>query len=160
VEELLAALIGIVAGAVATGGVQTWHKARDRKLAARVAARLILGDLYIAEHTVGRIVEGGHWPDRNMPTFESELDVWVENRQAFAAAVDATDWTLVAAAYKDLVDLPEVAEAGRGFTADELRALAAVRKRLDDAAEVAARHAAPERERDRVVRELTRGGEG
>ncbi len=137
--------------------MQTWHKARDRKLAARVAARLILGDLYLAEHTVGRIVEGGRWPDQNMPTFERELEVWSANRHAFAAAVDATDWTLVASAYHDLVDLPAVADAGRQLTPDELRVLAAVRKRLDDAAEVAAKHAAPKRERDRVVKELTRG---
>lgn len=92
-----------------------------------------------------------------MPTFERELGVWRANQQAFAAAVDATDWTLVACSYQDLVDLPEIAEASRPLTPDELRGLAAVRKRLDDAAEVAAKHAAPKRERDRVVRELTRG---
>ena len=62
----------------------------------------------------------------------------------------------MASAYQDLVDLPEVADAGRVLTADELRTLAAVGKRLDDAAEVVATMP-PKRERDRVVRELTRG---
>lgn len=72
-------------------------------------------------------------------------------------AVDATDWTRVASAYHDLIDLPSVAEASRPLTPDELRMFAAVRKRLDKAAGVAAKHAAPKRERDRVVKELTRG---
>lgn len=135
--------------------MQTWHKARDRRLAVRVAARLILGDLYIAEHAAGRITEGGQWPDRNMPTFARELDVWRENRQALAAAMDATDWTFVAAAYQDLVDLPEVAEGAPART-HKSRVQRAVGKRLGDAAEVAAKHAALRRERDRVVRELTR----
>ena len=92
------------------------------------------------------------------PPSKRELDVWRENRQAFAAAVDATDWTLVASAYQDLVDLPGVADAGRMLMDDELRTLAAVGKRLDDAAEVVAQPCAREaRRRDRVVRELTRG---
>jgi hypothetical protein len=96
--------------------------------AARVAARLFLGDLYITEDTIGRIVQAARWPDRNMPTFEREFDTWRWHRQAFAAGVDATDWTLVASAYHDLIDLPEIAEAGRTLTADELRVLGEVRK--------------------------------
>ena len=153
---MLAALIGIVAGAVATGAVQTWHRSRDRKLASKVAARLILGDLYVAEHAIGRIVEGGRWPMRNMPTFQRELETWGTHRQALAAGVDATDWTRVAAAYHDLIDLPDIAEAGRVLTGEELRSLGAVRSRLAEAAATVANHATPKRERARVLEEIGR----
>lgn len=156
VSELLAALIGIVAGAIATGAVQTWHRSRDRKLASKVAARLILGDLYLAEHNVVRLLEAGKWPEQNMPTFERELETWETNRQALAAEVDATDWTRVATAYHDLIDLPGFAKAGQVLTGAELHTLGAVRKRLDQAGELVAEHAVPKRERARVMEEITR----
>lgn len=148
-------LIGIVVGAVASGLVQALLALHARRVAGRVAARLFLGDLFIAEHDVIRIINGGRWPDMNMPTFERALETWRAHREAFAASVDATDWTLVAVAYRDLMDLPGVADAGRTLTADELHILGAVRTRLDDAGKVASEHAAPKQQRARVVRELT-----
>ena len=57
--ELIAALIGVVAGALASGAVQSWQQARDRALGARVAARVILGDLYAGEDDAKRVLRFG-----------------------------------------------------------------------------------------------------
>jgi hypothetical protein len=58
------------------------------------------------------------------------------------------------------VDLPSVAEVGRPLTGEERRVLGEVRKRLDEASTVAAEDAAPKRERERVIEELTKHSAG
>jgi hypothetical protein len=153
VSDVIVALAGVVAGALANGGIQTVQYAQDRKRAAKVAARLILGDLYIAEHGAANMIKHGYWPPMGLD-FDRELGTWNANREAFAAATDATDWTTVAVAYQDLEDLPAVATPGQPFTTREKTMLDAVRQRLAAAGEVAAKHAAPKRERSRVVKEL------
>ena len=52
ISDLTIALAGVVAGAPVTGGVQVLQRERERRLAGRVAARLVFGDLARAEHDI------------------------------------------------------------------------------------------------------------
>ena len=42
-------VLGSVIGALATGGVAAWERRQDRLIDAMVAARVLLGDLYVLE---------------------------------------------------------------------------------------------------------------
>jgi hypothetical protein len=117
--------------------VQTLQRERERRVRARVAARLFSGDLARAQHDIGIMLEVGNWPDLSTK-YGREVDVWIAERVAFAAAVSVWEYTRVAVAYQDLVDLPGVSELGRTFTAEERTMLAKVRKRIDQGYNVAA----------------------
>lgn len=153
----IAAIIGVLAGAMANGGIQTFQHERERRVQARVAARLFTGDLARAERDVQRIIEGGRWPDMNMPTYSREVDVWTTQRVAFAAVVDVTDYTLVAVAYQALADLPAESKPGRALTFPERAMLDRVRRCIADAYEVTSHRSAPRLQRRRARKVLSRG---
>ena len=109
---------------------------------ARVAARLFVGDLARAEHDIKRIIGAGRWPD-NMPTYSREVEVWEARRHEFAAVANVTQWTLVAVAFQDLLDLSAIYQVGHALSPADRRTLDAVRRRIDDAYEIALHWAAP-----------------
>jgi hypothetical protein len=62
--EIVLIVIGAVIGAAATGGVQAWDAWRTRRLRRMVAARVILGDLFVTEQMLELVLERKAWPDR------------------------------------------------------------------------------------------------
>ena len=124
---------------------------------ARVAARLFVGDLARAEHDVKRIIEAGRWPDLNMPSYAREVETWEARRHEFAAMANVTQWTLVAVAFQDLLDLTAIARSGCELTPVEGRTLERVRQRVDDAYEIALHWAAPRWQRRGALRNLSQG---
>lgn len=151
----LAALIGVAIGALLNGGLQTLQRERERRVQARVAARLFVGDLARAEHDVKRIIDARRWPDVNMPSYSREVEVWEARRHEFAAVTNVTQWTLVAVAFQDLVDLPAISRSGDELTPVERRTLEEVRQRVDDAYEIALHWAAPRWQRRGALRKLS-----
>ena len=53
-SDAAVALIGVVAGALLTGGLQLLRDHLDRLRARKVAARVLLGDIYVTEHLIKR----------------------------------------------------------------------------------------------------------
>jgi hypothetical protein len=156
VDQLLAALIGIVVGAGASGGVQAWLRWHDRRLAGRVAARLILGDLFLAETSVRQVIERRHWLGHDTDWCNRALAVWESQREAFAAAVSAADWTDVAIGYRDIADLRLIAAPSSPveIPPQQLATLLRVAERVDRASDVTAAYIAPKRERQRILKEM------
>ena len=150
-SELLIALTGIVAGALASGGLQTLQAVRERKMRVRVAARLLNGDLYLAEHSLKEIAERGKWPDKTEPDFSVLLDTWNSQREALAAGVNTTEWNDVAIACRALVDMPGARKPGEVLDPESVRTLGNVVRNLDRASTVTLRHSAGRRDRDRYV---------
>jgi hypothetical protein len=149
----LVVVVGVLVGALLTGGVQTLQRERERRVGARVAARLFTGDLARASFEIGHVVEDRHSPDNIMPTFSRELEIWAEHRHAFAAVVDATDWTFVANAYNGLDDLAEVA-VSNPLTERQLAVLRETWTRLDKAIDIVAERSAPRHQRARLMAEM------
>jgi hypothetical protein len=90
VESVALIILGGVIGAAATGGIQTWIASRQKRLDRKVAARAILGDLFMTESLIRGVLEYRQWPmafDGSRP-----LETWKEIRRPFAAAVHGDEW--------------------------------------------------------------------
>ncbi len=72
---------------------------RDRRLKRKVAARLILGDLYLAEGGADEVLRVGSWTNIE---WGDPIETWRESREPFAASVDAWEWTAVDNAFRIL----------------------------------------------------------
>ena len=83
----------MIAGALANGGVQTWQRERERQLQARVAARLLYGELIIVGQDVQRIAAMERWPDTNMANFARATEAWSVQSPAFAACATGSEWS-------------------------------------------------------------------
>ncbi len=110
VSEAVIGLIGVIAGALTTGGVQGLVARRDRTRHARVAACLVFGDLQIARATVASQLER-RLPMPEEPKLERLLAAWATNRASFAAGVKPEDFHRVAAAFTSLESYVEVTKA-------------------------------------------------
>jgi hypothetical protein len=135
-SELLAGLIGVVAGGLVTGIVQVFQARQSLSLKRRVAARLISGDLARASNFVDDLHEKDRWPETPID-FEAERHTWLAQREAFAAAVTMYDWAMVAAVYEKLVELADAAQPGREFTASERADVAEQKQRVKYALDLA-----------------------
>ena len=79
-------VFGAIVGALSTGGASLYAERRDRRLKRKVAARLILGDLYLAEGGADEVLRVGHWANIE---WGDPVETWRESREPFAASVDA-----------------------------------------------------------------------
>jgi hypothetical protein len=150
-SELVAGLIGVVAGGLVTGAVELFQTWKDRQVKRRVAARLIAGDLMTAQQLVKLIVEKKRWPTSTV-SFDAEYETWVAQREAFAAAVSAYDWNMVASVYEHLLSLAEAAGRGQPFTDDDRSSLEKDAKRLAEAIKITIARSASRREQRHAVR--------
>jgi hypothetical protein len=62
--EVVLIVLGAFVGALSTGGVQAWDAWRQQRLRRKVAARIILGDLYVSEAMFELVLQHDRWPDR------------------------------------------------------------------------------------------------
>jgi hypothetical protein len=160
VSDLLLALTGIVVGALATGGLQILQAWRDRRLRARVAARLLTGELYVARVNLGRIAEEGRWPDKAALDFSPLVEVWTAHREAFAAGVDGVEWMNVASVCRHLVDLGAGIEPGERLHEQQISALSGLIADIDEAVLVTIERSHMRREAGRVLETLEERGHG
>src|SRR3954471_5154708 len=147
--EALLVVFGALVGALATGGVTAWDSWRIRRIQRRVAARLILGDLYVAEAVVEVVLKYQRWPDRL--DLETPLQTWRESRERFAEGVEAWEWALVDGVFSNLHRTGLMVRLGQPCTANDKAVLTNFGAAIPRARDIVVRHATSEKERARLV---------
>jgi hypothetical protein len=151
--EIVLIVAGAVIGAAATGGVQAWDAWRRRRLQRMVAARVVLGDLYITEAMLEVVLKYRAWPDRL--DLGPPISTWRDFRADFAAGVEAWEWALVDSFYSSLHRTSLMVRIGEPCTNGDLAVAAELLQTAVAARKVAAPHAVPkERERRQVIEQL------
>lgn len=160
--EIVLIVIGAVIGAAATGGVQTWDAWCNRRLRRLVAARVVLGDLYITKAMLEIVLKHKTWPDRL--DLDPPISTWRAFRADFAAGVKAWEWAKVDSFYSSLHRTSLMVRTGQPCTEGDLAVAAQLLEMAKEARKVVTPHAVPtERERREVVEQLatsTHGLEG
>jgi hypothetical protein len=131
IDTAVIGIIGVGVGAIVTGGVQTYSGWRTRKLAARVAARLLAGDLTYARGFGAEALERHDWP---APSLDRHLREWEAQRVPLASALSAADWFTVGGAVSGIQQWIELRDQGvrwNDVDADEL--VAADLQRIENA---------------------------
>jgi hypothetical protein len=130
-SELVAALLGIVAGGLLTGAVDLFKAYRERRALARTAARLIFADRDRALSVIYVAVEKNDW--WNDPLDEEMRAVnWSAYRDRLAAGIPAHDFTTIDGAFFKVGALQRGRAAGVKF-ADMQAAIEDTRLALVDA---------------------------
>jgi hypothetical protein len=122
VDTALAGFIGVIAGALTTGGVQTWITSRQRRNDSLAAARLVYGSLGGAEKEIGLAEEFGQWGSAatRERLFAAHQTVWTEQRERLARVVDPGNFIIIDAAFDALRAIEEtVAKARKEGASDE-----------------------------------------
>lgn len=94
-------LLGVMAGSVVSGWVQTRQAEKDRKLRAQVAARVVYADIELAWQQL----DDQRQHKLNVPQdpdLRRYLASWAEHRDAFAAGVAFHEYHTVAAGFASL----------------------------------------------------------
>ena len=151
-------MLGAIVGAAATGGATAWEIRARRKTGVRVAARLILGDLYVIEGLVDTVLKNQVWPDRidARELVQRMSATWTMQREAFAAGVEAWEWALVDGLYSNLERTIREHDPGEKCTDSDITSLEGIKAALPNARERALEHAATRRERQKLAEELTK----
>jgi hypothetical protein len=89
-------LLGVVAGAIVTGGVQLTIARFDRRRASRTAARLLYMQLWWAHNAMDRILENDAWDPR--VEWGRFIDAWIEYRADLAQKLTTKHFLIVSAA--------------------------------------------------------------
>ena len=115
-DQVAIALLGVVAGALASGMVQTvtgWLARRSDSLA---AARLVFGQIVDAELTLEASSEAQRFQLRGgaQRLFVGHIATWEAQRQALARVLNVVDFNMIQAAFASLKHIEDViAEASR-----------------------------------------------
>lgn len=147
--EIVLVVIGAVIGAAATGGAQAWEAWRQRRLRQMVAARVILGDLYITEAMLKIVLERRAWPDRL--DLDSPLATWHQFRADFAAGVAAWEWALVNSFFSSLHRTALMVRIGEPCTDGDLAVAAELLESARSSGRVVTPHAVPSKKERRLV---------
>lgn len=151
--EFVLVLLGAVFGAASTGGIQAWDAWRRRRLRRMVSARVIQGDLYIAEAMLEIVLRRKAWPDRL--DLEPPIMTWREFRVDLAAGVKAWEWAKVDSFYSSLHRTSLMVRIGQQCTKGDLAVVAELLTGAREASQVVTPHAVPsERERRAVIDQL------
>lgn len=94
-------LLGVIAGSLLSGWVQTRQAEKDRKLRARVAARVVYADIELAWQQLDYQLEHTLSVPQD-PDIRRYLANWAEHRDAFAAGVAFREYHTVAAGFASL----------------------------------------------------------
>lgn len=150
-------ILGAILGAAGTGGVQAWSSRQQRLLSRKVAARVILEDLYLTMTMLEVVVERHRWPDRL--DLKAPLSTWSEFRAPFAAGVNVAEWTPVNRVYAVLHRLGLNIVLGQPCQADQMQIVdQLLRHLLPKAQRIVVMHAADtDGERERIAQEWERG---
>ena len=156
--EIVLVVIGAVIGAAATGGVQAWDAWRTRRLRRMVAARVILGDLFVTEQMLELVLERKAWPDR--VDLDAPIDTWRQFRAEFAAGVSAWEWSCVDHFYNSLHRTGLMLRPGEPCIEDDLDVAAGLLDAALQARKVVAPHVAPSRrERSKLAGDIVRSAD-
>jgi len=104
VSEALKVSIGVIAGALVTGGVQSAVAHWDRRVAARSAARLLYVHLYEARQAVRELSEARDW-DAMITDWEGFAGPWEKHNEALSRTLSADDFRVVALAFSCIASL-------------------------------------------------------
>jgi hypothetical protein len=152
--EVVLVVLGAVIGAAATGGVQAWDASRIRRIQRMVAARVILGDLYITEAMLELVLKYEAWPDRL--DLDAPINTWRQFRADFAAGVKAWEWARVDSFYSSLHRTGLMIRRGEPCTDGDLAVARELLDTAQSARKVVAPHAVPsEKERAEVIGRLS-----
>jgi hypothetical protein len=154
-SEVLAGLIGVIAGGLVTGILQVIQTSRARRLECRVAARVILADLIRIGGTVEQQAGVPNWRDDPV-NFDREFAVWAAQREALAAGVTTYDWYAVAMAYKHLEVMTDVCDPDQPLTKGHRDGLRIAAIRVERARQIASDHMGSTRDRKRYAKQIER----
>jgi hypothetical protein len=151
-------VLGAVFGAAATGGVQAWIAARQRRLDRMVAARAILGDLFRTEGLLLGILEYEQWP----MAFDSQrpLETWQEFRGPFAADVNGAEWLAVDNVFGTLHQIALAASLGDESAGPAEPLVRGLLRQLERAQGIAASRAASSEAERREMIEVAKSRHG
>lgn len=157
-KEFALVVLGAIVGALATGGISAWELRSQRQTGVRVAARLILGDLYVMEGLVETVLKNKAWPDRldARALVERMTQTWMDRRAAFARGVEAWEWALVDGLYSNLERTVREHQPGETCTRSDLTTLEGIQAAIPDARQRVLERAATEQEREQLVSELSK----
>jgi hypothetical protein len=150
-------ILGAVIGAAATGGIQTWIASRQRRLDRKIAARAILGDLFMTEGLIRGVLEHQQWPmafDGARP-----LETWKEFRRPFATAVCGDEWVEVDRIFSRLHQVVLASTLGEASAEPARPLLTDLLAALPRAQEIAAQFAADSADESRRSRLCWRSAE-
>jgi vancomycin permeability regulator SanA len=94
-------LLGVIAGSLLSGWVQTRQAEKNRKLRAQVAARVVYADIELAWQQLDHQRTNELTVPQD-PDLRRYLASWAEHRDAFAAGVPFRDYHAVAAGFASL----------------------------------------------------------
>lgn len=96
-------LIGVVVGAIISGGAKFLLEKRKERVAARVAARLVRDDLYEATCWIEDSLAEGRWVKPLAKRISSQS--WIDQRSFLAAAMPYSDYAAAGSAYRAAEDI-------------------------------------------------------
>lgn len=151
-------VFGAIVGALSTGGASWYAELRDRRLKRKVAARLILGDLYLAEGGADEVLRVGSWANIE---WGDPVETWRESREPFAASVDAWEWTAVDNAFRILGRVGARAAREKDLNQGHLgsaakRELGFLSEQAGKARMIVLPHVGSEKERAELTKEIER----
>jgi hypothetical protein len=151
-SDVALAIIAALVGAASTGATDVVVDWRLRLVQRKVAARLILGDLYVLDGAIELVFERKQWPDRF--DFAAPVETWRETRDRFAAEVKGWEWAVVDGAYSNLARTAPMARPGEQINEVDANVLASLRDAVIQARDVVIPHATTEAERQQIVERL------
>ena len=104
-SNALVALVGVIAGAITTGGIQLWLASNQRRNDALAAARIAWAALSEVTHELRASEKIGAWRsgrDGFQAKLARGLDVWDEQRVVVARAVNSYDFRRIEIAFSSL----------------------------------------------------------
>jgi hypothetical protein len=99
VSSALIGLLGVIAGAVVTGGVQAWANWSQRHLDARASARIVWGALTDTIDMIEISPSFGGWGVGAEDLLSERLSTWTEQRIALARVVSSHGYRVIEEAF-------------------------------------------------------------
>jgi hypothetical protein len=97
VAEAIFGLVGVIVGALITGGVEYFMRVRDEKAETRAAARLTHAELGHAEGLVAMALDSGKWELVREGSYPD--DRWRQHEGLFGRLLGGDEWSAVAYGY-------------------------------------------------------------
>jgi hypothetical protein len=110
-SSAVAGFLGVIAGALTTGGVQYIAGWMDRRNDSLTAARLIYGALVEVEVAIGTAAERGHVPADT--DFKRQIALWDAQSESLARALDVVKFHLLQAAFSNIRYADEAIDKAR-----------------------------------------------
>lgn len=104
-NEAVFGFIGVIAGAVLTGGIRVFVEWRDRRNESRTAARVMYSELEQANAMFEGAIDGQP-PDllRDTRYLENASETWIEKREAIGRASSLQSFQFIAKAVRNIDD--------------------------------------------------------